>query len=123
MLVLSRRKDETIMIGDSVEITVVDVRGDTVRLGITAPRSVSVHRKEIYDAIQAENIAASQEAPPDTASVGGLGDLLKAGGGGELKPSSLSKLTGGGSLGDDSKSPTRGITKFSQREGPPKRNQ
>lgn len=121
MLVLSRRKDETIMIGDSVEITVVDVRGDTVRLGITAPRSVSVHRKEIYDAIQAENIAAAQEAPPDTASVGGLGDLLKAGGGGEMKPSSLSKLSGGGSLGADSKTPPRNITKFSQREGPPKR--
>ncbi|MCC8167046.1 MAG: carbon storage regulator CsrA, partial [Planctomycetes bacterium] len=48
MLVLSRRKDETIMIGDSVEITVVDVRGDTVRIGITAPRNVSVHRKEVY---------------------------------------------------------------------------
>lgn len=123
MLVLSRRKDETIMIGDSVEITVVDVRGDTVRLGITAPRSVSVHRKEIYDAIQAENIAAAQEAPPDTASVGGLGDLLKAGGAGGLKPSSLSKLTGGGTLGDDPKAPPRSITKFSQREGPPKRNQ
>lgn len=125
MLVLSRRKDETIMIGDSVEITVVDVRGDTVRLGITAPRSVSVHRKEIYDAIQAENIAASQEAPPDTASVGGLGNLLKgvAGAAGEvIKPSSLSKLSGGTKLTDDDpKGSTRSITKFSQREGPQKR--
>lgn len=52
MLVLSRQKDESIMIGDDVEITIVDIRGDRVRLGITAPREVSVHRREIYDAIQ-----------------------------------------------------------------------
>ena len=55
MLVLSRQKDESIMIGDDVEITIVDVRGDKVRLGITAPRSISVHRREVYDAIQREN--------------------------------------------------------------------
>ena len=54
MLVLSRNKDESIIIGDDVEIVIVDVRGDKVRLGITAPREVSVHRKEIYDAIQRE---------------------------------------------------------------------
>ena len=54
MLVLSRQKDESIMIGDDIEITIVDVRGDKVRLGISAPRKVSVHRKEIYEAIQRE---------------------------------------------------------------------
>ncbi len=54
MLVLSRRKDESIMIGDDVEITIVDIRGDKVRLGITAPRNISVHRKEVYEAIQRE---------------------------------------------------------------------
>ena len=54
MLVLSRQKDESIMIGDDVEITIVDVRGDKVRLGITAPKSIPVHRKEIYEAIQRE---------------------------------------------------------------------
>jgi carbon storage regulator len=54
MLVLSRQKDESIMIGDEVEITIVDVRGDKVRLGINAPRNISVHRKEIYLAIQKE---------------------------------------------------------------------
>jgi carbon storage regulator len=58
MLVLSRQKDESIMIGDDVEITIVDVRGDKVRLGINAPRSVSVHRKEVYNAIQKEKAAA-----------------------------------------------------------------
>jgi len=54
MLVLSRQKDESIMIGDNVEITIVDVRGDKVRLGINAPREVPVHRKEVYEAIQKE---------------------------------------------------------------------
>ncbi|MEO1237240.1 MAG: carbon storage regulator CsrA [Planctomycetota bacterium] len=59
MLVLSRQRDETIMIGDEVEITVVDIRGDKVRLGINAPRTIQVHRKEVYEAIQRENAAAA----------------------------------------------------------------
>gem|GEM_PF-5177256 len=54
MLVLSRQRDESIMIGDEVEITIVDVRGDKVRLGITYPKRIPVHRREIYDAIQRE---------------------------------------------------------------------
>ena len=54
MLVLSRTRNESIMIGDDVEITIVDVRGDKVRLGITAPKTISVHRKEVYNAIQLE---------------------------------------------------------------------
>ncbi|MEM0915287.1 MAG: carbon storage regulator CsrA [Planctomycetota bacterium] len=62
MLVLSRQRDETIMIGDDVEITVVDIRGDKVRIGINAPRSVRVHRKEVYEAIQRENAEASRAA-------------------------------------------------------------
>jgi len=57
MLVLSRQKDESIIIGDDVEIIIVDVRGDKVRLGITAPKEVSVHRREVYDAIQREKNA------------------------------------------------------------------
>lgn len=65
MLVLSRQKDETIMIGDNIQITVVDIRGDKVRLGIVAPIEVSVHRKEVYDAIQRENRAAAQLKPQD----------------------------------------------------------
>ena len=63
MLVLSRQKEESIMIGDDVEITIVDVRGDKVRLGINAPRSISVHRKEIYLAIQKEKDAEEHPAP------------------------------------------------------------
>ncbi|MCI0332227.1 MAG: carbon storage regulator CsrA [Planctomycetes bacterium] len=60
MLVLSRQRDESIIIGDNIVITVVDVRGDKVRLGIEAPREVSVHRREIYEAIQRENQQAAQ---------------------------------------------------------------
>ena len=59
MLVLSRHRDEAIMIGDEVEITIVDIRGDKVRVGITAPSSITVHRREIYDAIRRENQQAS----------------------------------------------------------------
>jgi carbon storage regulator len=69
MLVLSRQKDETIMIGDDVEITVVDIRGDKVRLGITAPPHIPVHRKEVYEAIKRENRAASQVRPEDIGSI------------------------------------------------------
>jgi carbon storage regulator len=60
MLVLSRQRDETIMIGDHIEVTVVDVRGDKVRIGINAPTSVAVHRKEVYDAIKKENEDAAR---------------------------------------------------------------
>ena len=67
MLVLSRQKDESIIIGDDVEITIVDVRGDKVRLGISAPRSISVHRKEIYEAIQREK---EQKAKEDAEGAG-----------------------------------------------------
>ena len=54
MLVLSRRRDESIMIGKEITITIVDVRGDKVRLGIDAPPSISVHREEVFQAIQNE---------------------------------------------------------------------
>jgi len=69
MLVLSRQRDETIMIGDDIEITIVDIRGDKVRLGITAPATVPVHRKEVYDAIQRENRDAARVKMED---LGGL---------------------------------------------------
>ncbi|GGF91509.1 carbon storage regulator CsrA [Paenibacillus abyssi] len=60
MLVLARKKGETIMIGDNIELVVLGTEGDTVRLGIKAPKSVEVYRKEIYDAIQQENKEALQ---------------------------------------------------------------
>ncbi|MDH5680788.1 MAG: carbon storage regulator CsrA [Spirochaetota bacterium] len=60
MLVLARKPNQSIMIGDDIEIRVVDIKGDQVKIGITAPRSISVHRKEIYEEIQAANIEASK---------------------------------------------------------------
>ncbi len=69
MLVLSRQRDETIMIGDDVQITVVDIRGDKVRLGITAPRHIQVHRKEVYDAIKRENEQAAKLSPRDVSDI------------------------------------------------------
>jgi carbon storage regulator len=65
MLVLSRQRDESIMIGDKVVITIVDIRGDKVRLGIQAPQEIPVHRQEVYDAIQREHRAAGQAQPDD----------------------------------------------------------
>jgi carbon storage regulator len=54
MLVLSRQRDESIFIGDNIKITIVDIRGDKVRLGIEAPSEIPVHRQEVYEAIQRE---------------------------------------------------------------------
>ncbi len=66
MLVLSRQRDESIMIGDDVEIIIVDVRGNKVRLGITAPKEVPVYRREIYDAIQKEKAQQNEPAQKQT---------------------------------------------------------
>jgi carbon storage regulator len=72
MLVLSRQRDETIIIGDNIEITVVDIRGDKVRLGVSAPKEISVHRKEVYEAIRRENREAAQVKPEDLSALGKL---------------------------------------------------
>ncbi len=55
MLVLSRKKDEKIVIGENITLMVIEIRGDRVRLGIDAPRDVAVHREEVYDAIKRES--------------------------------------------------------------------
>jgi carbon storage regulator len=70
MMVLARERDETIKIGDDIEVTVVDVRGNKVRLGIEAPKNVPVHRKEVYDAIQREKGIVEKPIEPD-----GLSDM------------------------------------------------
>lgn len=67
MLVLTRRAGESIVIGDDVRVVILDVHGDTVRVGIDAPRSVQVHRAEVYAEVQAANAAAvSKEADVDS---------------------------------------------------------
>ncbi len=62
MLVLARKKNERILIGDHIEISVIEVKGDQVKLGIKAPKNVSVYRHEVYEAIQQENMQASRSA-------------------------------------------------------------
>lgn len=73
MLVLSRRIGESVVIGNDVVVTVLEVRGDIIRLGIDAPRDVTVHRQEVFEAIEAANKSA---ASPDTAAVSALADAL-----------------------------------------------
>jgi carbon storage regulator len=65
MLVLTRKENESIMIGNEIEVTVLDLKDNQVKLGIVAPRSVTVHRREVYLAIQAENAQAATSAPLD----------------------------------------------------------
>jgi carbon storage regulator len=67
MLVLSRQRDESIIINDNVVVTIVDIRGEKVRLGIEAPAQIPVHRREVYEAIQRENRLAGKLDPSDTA--------------------------------------------------------
>ena len=63
MLILSRKINEKIMIGDDISVSIIEIRGDQVRIGVDAPKSVKVFRQEVFDAIRAENKAAAQSAP------------------------------------------------------------
>lgn len=81
MLVLTRRSNESIMIGHEIVVTVIEVRGDQVRLGIQAPRSIDVHREEVFAALHSANLdAAAAAAAPDgqVGQVGKIGGLLEA---------------------------------------------
>jgi carbon storage regulator len=69
MLILTRRIGEVLIIGDEVKLTVLGVRGNQVRIGVDAPRSVAVHRKEIYDQVQ-ENLGNKTEQPDDEIDTG-----------------------------------------------------
>jgi carbon storage regulator len=69
MLVLSRQRDESIIIGDNIVVTIVDIRGDKVRLGINAPTEIPVHRQEVYEAIRRENRQSSRLEPADAHAV------------------------------------------------------
>jgi carbon storage regulator len=63
MLILSRKVNEKVVIGEDITVSIIEVRGDQVRIGIDAPKKVKVFRQEVFDAIKAENKAASQSAP------------------------------------------------------------
>ena len=62
MLILSRKINEKIMIGDDISVSIIEIRGDQVRIGVDAPKTVKVFRQEVFDAIKAENKAAAQSA-------------------------------------------------------------
>lgn len=70
-LVLSRTKDQTIVIGDTITIRVAEIRGDKVRLDVVAPKEISVHRLEVYDAITRESAAAARVRPEDVKALAG----------------------------------------------------
>ncbi len=76
MLVLARKLNESIMIGDEIEVVVIDIKGDQVKLGIKAPKKVTVHRKEIYQEIEQENIAA-MGSEFDPGKLRDLSDMFK----------------------------------------------
>jgi carbon storage regulator len=63
MLILSRKLNEKIMIGEDIAVTIIEIRGDQVRIGVDAPKTVKVFRNEVFDAIKAENKAASESTP------------------------------------------------------------
>jgi carbon storage regulator len=73
MLILSRKEDESIIIGNDIEVSVVDIKGDQVKLGIKAPKEIKVYRQEVFRAIQKENLAAAKAGPslPDIGVIGG----------------------------------------------------
>ena len=73
MLVLSRKKNESIIINDDITIVVVEIRGDKVRLGIEAPKEVPVHRREVYDAIRRSEQAAKEQAAKEASKVDAAG--------------------------------------------------
>jgi carbon storage regulator len=69
MLILSRKTNEKIMIGEDISVTVIEIRGDQIRIGVDAPKHIKVYRQEVYDSIKAENEAAA------TAQIGKLPEL------------------------------------------------
>lgn len=74
MLVLSRKKNESIVINDDITIVVVEIRGDKVRLGVEAPKEVPVHRREVFDAIRRNETAAENKPRADAAEAPGTGE-------------------------------------------------
>jgi len=76
MLVLTRKAEEGIIIGDDVKITIIEIKGGSIRIGIDAPRHMKVHRQEVYDKIKQENQEATQW---DMADLSALSDMMSSG--------------------------------------------
>ena len=76
MLVLTRKEDESIMIGNEIEVKVLDLRDNQVKLGIVAPRHIAVHRREVYEAIQAENAQAAAAAGAAASHLSSISNLI-----------------------------------------------
>lgn len=74
MLILSRKKDESIIIDERIQVSIVDIKGDQVKIGISAPKDVKIYRQEVYEAIQKENREAAETA---VSVIPKLDDLLK----------------------------------------------
>jgi carbon storage regulator len=70
MLILTRKSEESVMVGNNIEIRILEVRGDQVRIGFTAPRDIAIYRKEVHEAIQAENAQAAGRGPQGLQQLG-----------------------------------------------------
>lgn len=79
MLILARKTNERIIIGDDIEVSVIDIKGDQVKLGIQAPNNVKVYRQEVFEAIQAENRSAAMTANRDLPELAGLSEESTSG--------------------------------------------
>jgi carbon storage regulator len=87
MLILSRKINEKIMIGDDISVSIIEIRGDQVRIGVDAPKTVKVFRQEVFDAIRAENKAAAESRP----------ELPLVNFGGPRQDTAINQVTGTGS--------------------------
>lgn len=77
MLVLTRKKGQSIVVNDNIEITVLDIQGDQIRIGIEAPKNISIHRKEVYLEIQEENRKAAESKTISTTALDGILKMKK----------------------------------------------
>lgn len=87
MLILTRKSDESVVIGNGIEIKILSIRGDQVSLGFTAPRTVSIHRKEVFESIQHQNREAAGSDPKGLQEI-----LLALAGSGTRVPDSATEI-------------------------------
>lgn len=100
MLVLSRKRSERILIGENIVVTVVEIRGEKVRLGVSAPPDIPIHREEVQDAIDREIAGGGSDAGKDSTGVSGDGDHPPTAGGEFSAPGEGSGSGGGDGPGD-----------------------